>query len=177
MSPLSLFPDFRDLLQELARARAEFVIVGGYAVSAWGHLRTTKDIDILVRATPENAQRVYTALARFGAPLHDLGVDDLAVPGTFFQIGLPPRRVDIITAIPAVTWEEALAGSKLLEFEGVAMPVIGLAALLKNKRSLGRAEDRKDVRELERIHGLAPQRAKSARKRAGPRRAKRTRRK
>ena len=153
-SPLSLFPDFRDLLKELATADAEFVIVGGYAVSAWGHLRTTKDIDVLVRATPENAQRGHVALARFGAPLHDLTVADLAQPGTFFQIGLPPRRVDIITALPGISWEDAVTGAKLLEFNGVLMPIIGLAALLKNKRAVGRPEDKKDVRALEKIHGL-----------------------
>jgi hypothetical protein len=161
-----LFPDFRDLLTELARAGAEFVIVGGYAVSAWGHLRTTKDIDGLIRATPDNARRVYAALARFGAPLHDLTVDDLAAPGTFFQIGLPPRRVDIISSLPAITWEEASTGTRKLEFDGVAMPVIGLEALLKNKRAVGRPEDKKDVRELERIHGITPPRPA---RRAGPR--------
>ena len=173
MSPLALFPDFRDLLVELARAHAEFVVVGGYAVSAWGHLRTTKDIDVLVHATPENARRVYVALARFGAPLHDLGVDDLSTPGTFFQIGLPPRRIDIITDIPAVTWDEAIDGSKHLDFDGVILPVIGLAALLRNKRAVGRPEDRKDVRELERIHGLAPAPRRGARKKGAVRLTKR----
>lgn len=152
--PLALFPDFRDLLVELSRAGAEFVIVGGYAVSAWGHLRTTKDIDVLIHATPANARRVYTALARFGAPLHDLTVADLEAPGTFFQIGLPPRRIDIISSLPAITWEEAMDGAQHLKFDDVSMPVIGLAALLKNKRAVGRPEDKRDVRELEKIHGI-----------------------
>jgi Nucleotidyl transferase of unknown function (DUF2204) len=153
---VALFPDFRDMLAELSRARAEFVVVGGFAVSSWGYLRTTKDLDVFVRPSPENAARVLAALARFGAPLHDITAEDLAAPGIVFQIGVPPRRIDIVTAIDGVDFDEAVREQVLIPVHGATMPVIGLAALLRNKRATGRPEDKKDVRELTRIHRTPP---------------------
>jgi hypothetical protein len=153
---IELHPDFSDMLRELSAAGADFLLVGGYAVGAWGHIRATKDLDIFVRPSSVNAPKVYAALARFGAPLHDLAVADLAEPGLVFQIGVPPRRIDVITAIEGVTFDEACVERRILDVGAVRVPLIGLAALLKNKRSVGRPEDQRDVRELEKVHDLSP---------------------
>ncbi|MDX2022265.1 MAG: hypothetical protein SF187_18660 [Deltaproteobacteria bacterium] len=144
--------DFRDLLLELADARAEFVIVGGYAVAFHGHPRATKDIDILVRPDPANARRVYNALARFGAPLSALEVaaEDFAEYGGVLQIGLPPFRIDVINSASGITFDEAIEEGRQLNLDGRMIPVIGLKALLKNKRASGRAQDLADVQALHR---------------------------
>jgi len=87
-------PDFKDMLSALSEARADFLLVGAYALAAHGHPRATGDLDIWVRADSENASRVLRSLAIFGAPLDDLTVDDLSKPGIVFQIGVEPSRID-----------------------------------------------------------------------------------
>ncbi len=144
--------DFADMIAELTRAGADFVVVGGFAVGAWGFVRATKDLDIFVRPSPENAPRVFRALAAFGAPMSDLTVADLAAPGIVFQVGVPPRRIDVLTAIDGVGFDEAIADCRFVQIGGAAVPFIGLAALLRNKQASGRIEDQRDVRELAKLH-------------------------
>ena len=148
---IELPDDFRDMLVELHDAGAEFVVVGGHAVAFHGHPRATKDLDILVRAEPRNAEKVYRALAAFGAPLHafEMGVDDFASYDGVLQIGLPPRRIDIINRAGGITFDEAVADGDTFAVEGRLIPIIGRDALLKNKRAVGRAQDRADVEALE----------------------------
>ena len=147
-----LFDDFRDLLVDLHDAGAEFVVVGGHAVAFHGHPRATKDLDVLVRPSPENAARVYRALASFGAPLQafEVGVADFASYDGILQIGVPPRRIDIINRAGGITFDEAIAAGDRFELEGRSIRVIGREALLKNKRSVGRPQDLADVAALER---------------------------
>src|SRR5579859_5958998 len=95
-------PDFRDLFSELCAAQAEFLVVGAHAVMFHTVPRYTKDLDVWVRPDPVNAVRVHLALSRFGAPMTDLSVADLAKPGTIFQIGIAPNRVDVLTSIEGV---------------------------------------------------------------------------
>ncbi|HEX7603105.1 MAG TPA: hypothetical protein VF316_15920, partial [Polyangiaceae bacterium] len=149
---IQLPDDFRDLLIELRNAEADFVVLGGHAVAFHGHPRATKDLDILVRPSPENAVRVYRALAAFGAPLTAFAVqaDDFATYDGVLQIGLPPRRIDILNRADGITFDEAIAEAKTFEIEGRAIPVIGLDALLRNKRAAGRLQDLADVEALER---------------------------
>lgn len=149
---IELPADFRDLLVEFHDAGAEFVVVGGHAVAFHGHPRATKDLDILVRAVPDNAARVYRALAAFGAPLSSFEVDeaDFATYDGVLQIGLPPRRIDILNRATGITFAEAVADGDSFELEGRAIPVIGRHALLKNKRAAGREQDLADVKALER---------------------------
>ncbi len=148
---IELFDDFRDVLVELHRAGAQFVVVGGHAVAFHGHPRATKDLDILVEATVDNAQRVYAALAAFGAPLSafEVGVEDFASYDGILQLGLPPVRIDIINRADGITFAEAVADGNSFEIDGCEIPVIGLAALLKNKRAAGRAQDIADVKALQ----------------------------
>lgn len=142
--------DFCDLLLELADAGAEFVLLGGHAVAFHGHPRATKDMDVLIRASASNAERVYRALAAFGAPLEafQVGAADFATYEGVLQIGLPPRRVDILNRADGITFDEAIAEGTGFTLEGRTIPVIGRAALIKNKRAAGRAQDIADVEAL-----------------------------
>jgi hypothetical protein len=144
--------DFRDLLVELADAEAEFAIVGGYAVAFHGHPRATKDLDVLVRASPSNAKRVYRALAAFGAPLHafEVAEADFVDYDGVLQIGVPPVRIDIINRIAGVSFDEAVAAGDAFDLDGRRIAVIGREPLIKNKRAVGRPQDVADVAALTR---------------------------
>lgn len=147
--------DFSDMLSALNDEGVEYLVVGGYAVGAHGLPRATKDIDIWVRPTAENAARVFRALARFGAPSHGLTIADLVTKGTVYQIGVPPQRIDILTAIDGVEFNEAWPERVSSDLGGVPAPVIGRSALVRNKRASGRPQDLADVARLERRPGGA----------------------
>lgn len=142
--------DFRDVLLELADRGAEFVIVGAFAVAFHGVPRATGDLDVFVRPTLENSRRVFEALARFGAPLKAGGVtpEDFAKAGVVYQIGLPPRRIDILTEISGVGFSEAWASRKTVELEGRLVAFLGRDALLRNKTAAGRPKDLADAARL-----------------------------
>jgi len=148
---LRLHEDFRDLLDALLKHGVEFVVVGAYAMAAHAVPRATGDIDIFVCASRENAARVVAALNEFGAPLAAHGVDEstFAAPGHTYQMGLPPKRIDVLTAIDGVDFDEAWAGRKVVSLEGLAVPFLGEAALRKNKAAAGRDKDLVDLRLLE----------------------------
>ncbi|HTV80374.1 MAG TPA: nucleotidyltransferase [Steroidobacteraceae bacterium] len=152
---IELPEDFRDLLLELADAGAEFVLVGGHAVAYHGHPRATKDMDVLIRANASNAERVYRALAAFGAPLEafSIGAADFTTYEGVLQIGLPPRRIDILNHVDGITFDEAIAGGTGFTLDGRRIPVIGYSALLKNKRAAGRPQDLADIAALTRTPG------------------------
>ena len=148
--------DFRDLLVAFGEAGVEFVIVGAYAVAFHGAPRASGDIDVFVRPSPENAARVLSALARFGAPLEAAGLTavDFARPGTVYQIGLPPRRVDVMTEISGLTFDEAWASRVTAEVGGQVVSFIGRAALVKNKEATGRLKDAADAARLRQIEPI-----------------------
>lgn len=141
--------DFAEMLSALSAAGAEFLIVGAHAVAAHGRPRATGDLDVWVRPTPENAGRVWSALERFGAPLFDLRQEDLRRPGVVFQIGVPPCRIDILTEITGVTFEDAWPNRLTTSVEGQSLPFIGRRELLVNKRAVGRPKDLGDIAFLE----------------------------
>ena len=151
MGASGLNEDFVDVLRALGESGAEFIVVGAHAMAVHGVPRATGDLDILVRPTIENAQRVLHALRLFGAPVdaHGIRETDLATPGIVYQIGLPPRRIDILTEISGVSFEEAWATHVEVEISGIRAPFIGRQALLKNKRATGREKDLVDARTLE----------------------------
>jgi hypothetical protein len=144
--------DFRDLLLLLADEGVEFVIVGAYALAFHGAPRASGDIDVFVRPSTANAQRVFDALGRFGAPLASAGVvpADFTAPGTVYQIGLAPRRIDLLTEISGMTFEEAWGSRVAAELEGRTVSFIGRDALVKNKEAAGRPQDLADVARLRR---------------------------
>jgi hypothetical protein len=145
-------PDFLDLLRALSDAEARFLIVGAYAVGVHGRPRATKDLDVWVEASMENSHRVMKGLIAFGAPLMGLTEADLRTPGIGLQIGVEPGRIDVLTRISGVAFEEAWPGRIEADFgEGVRCNVIGLTELLRNKRAAARPQDLADVDGLERL--------------------------
>lgn len=141
--------DFAEMLSALSGEGAEFLVVGAFALSAHGYSRATGDIDLWVRPSPENAGRVMTALRKFGAPLHDLHEEDLLEPGTVFQIGVAPLRVDILTSIDGVEFEDAWKAREFHAVDGVTLPCLARRDLIRNKRATGRPQDRVDADLLE----------------------------
>ena len=139
--------DFLDMLTALQNAGAEFLVVGAFAVSAHGAPRATFDMDVLVRPSRENAGRVIAALRAFGAPLaaHEITEDDFAEPGNVYQLGLPPRRIDVLTRISGVSFEEAWAGKFESSIGALQVPFLGLRELIRNKRASGRQKDLLDL--------------------------------
>ncbi len=149
---MKLSSDLTELLVALNEAEARYLVIGGYAVSWHAEPRFTKDLDVWVSSSPDNAAKVYSALQKFGAPLNDLTVQDLETPGMVFQIGVPPTRVDILTEISGgVDFDEAYAQRVEGAFGAVRVSVVGLEALIRNKKATGRPQDVRDVRQLERV--------------------------
>jgi hypothetical protein len=144
-------PDFLDLLTALSVAEARFLVVGGYAVGVHGRPRATKDLDVWIEASADNARKVMQALREFGAPTGDLAERDLEMPGTGFKMGEPPARIDILTQIEGVRFEDAWPRRFETSFGSVKCPVIGRTDLLANKRAAGRPQDLADVAALERL--------------------------
>lgn len=146
--------DFADLLIELREAGAEFLLVGGWAVILYGHVRATDDMDIFVRSSSANSKRVFDALVAFGAPLqaHGLTAEHFANQGNAYRFGIAPFKVEVLTKISGVSFDEALQGSKTFELDGYQIPYIGRLALIRNKKSAGRHKDLADVEELERLN-------------------------
>jgi hypothetical protein len=149
MTLMPFAPDFAEMLRELSDAGAEFLVIGAHARAAYGEPRATKDLDIWVRPSPENAQRVWRALVRFGAPLHDVTQDDFASPGIIYQMGIAPFRIDILTVITGVSFEDAWSRRTDAEFAGARYPVIGKKDFMTNKRAVGRPQDLADLAHLE----------------------------
>ena len=141
--------DFVEMLSALCEAEVEFIVVGAHAMAAHGVARATGDLDIWVRPTPENAARVLEAVRSFGAPLFDLALEDLTRAGTVFQIGLAPSRIDIMTSISGVDWEDARPRSLELRIEGMRVAVLGRSDFIANKRATGRPRDLADIAMLE----------------------------
>ena len=140
-----LNPNFKDILSAFIEEKVEFLVVGGYAMAFHGYVRATGDIDLWIRISDANAERVWRALQTFGAPLFDLNVKDLKTPGMVFQIGLVPSRIDVITQIDGVEFEDAWQEHKTVKIENLQIPVIGKTQLLINKQSTGRAKDHNDA--------------------------------
>jgi len=142
--------DFRDLLIELVKAKARFLIVGAHALGVHGVPRATVDLDIWIDASQENAKRVWAALAAFGAPLDTLQVReaDLTQPDVVAQFGLPPYRIDIMTGVSGISFDEAWPERVEELFEDVRVPFLGREALIRNKRASGRTKDLADLEAL-----------------------------
>ena len=148
--------DYRDMLQALVDEKVRFLLVGAYALAAHGYPRATMDIDIWVMPSPENADAVLRALRRFGAPLQDLTRTHLEKEGTVFQIGVAPRRIDIITAASGIRFEEAYSHAIAVGIEGITVRIPSVADLIRNKRASGRTKDLADAEALEELDRSEP---------------------
>ena len=141
--------DYKDMLHALSEEKVRFLLVGAYALAAHGYPRATMDIDIWVMPSPQNADAVLRALHRFGAPLHNLSKEDLQKDETIFQIGVAPRRIDIITSASGLQFENTYEKSLSLNIEGIELHIPSIDDLIRNKRAVGRTKDMADVEALE----------------------------
>ena len=151
MTPPEFSQDFDDLLAALNEEKADFVIVGAHAMAIHGHVRATGDLDVHVRPSAQNAQHVMDALIRFGAPVtaHRITKSDFEIPGMVYQIGLPPNRIDLLTKLSGVDFDECLEGAVSAKLGTQEVRFIGLRSQIKNKRASGRKKDLADVEVLE----------------------------
>ena len=142
--------DYRDMLQILLGNKVRFLVVGAYAMGAYGFPRATGDFDIWVDTSPENSKKVYSSLSRFGAPLTEISEETFTQEDIVFQIGIAPRRIDILTHIDGVRFKDAYESKVVIEVEGLPIPFISKNDLIKNKRSTGREKDKLDADYLSR---------------------------
>lgn len=141
--------DYKEMLQELSAGKVKFLLVGAYALAAHGYPRATIDLDIWVMPSQENAKAVLQALANFGAPLEGITQKDFEEEGTVFQIGVAPRRIDIITGASGLQFEEAFRNAITMDIEGIPVHVPSIDDLIRNKKATGRTKDLADVEALE----------------------------
>ena len=141
-----LNPDYRDILSIFAAEGVEFLLVGAYAMAAYGNPRATGDIDLWVHPSPENSRRVLQAIKSFGAPLQGLEATDFQKPGIVFQIGIVPRRIDILTQISGIEeFEPAWNRREEILLEGITIPVLSRSDFKTNKLAIGRPKDLADI--------------------------------
>ena len=140
--------DFKDLLRAFSEEEVRYLVVGGYAFAEHVEPRYTKDLDVWIERTAENADRVLAALRSFGAPLRELSKDDLTSPGTFYQIGLPPNRIDIITQLEEMDFAECWNRRKTGQIGDLAVEYISASDLMENKERTGRPHDLADLEHL-----------------------------
>jgi hypothetical protein len=145
---MEIQPDFKDLFALLNEHKVEYLIVGGYALAFHGAPRYTGDIDVFVRPHSENAERVLRALAAFDFQVPNLTVDDFQNPNNVVQLGVLPVRVDLITSLTGVSWEEADASKEAGSFGDVPVHYIGRDQFIANKRATGRKKDLADIEAL-----------------------------
>lgn len=137
--------NFKDMLSAFNEAGADYLIVGAYAMAAYGCPRSTGDIDFWVRATPENAERVWQALAKFGAPTDQISVEELSAKNVVFQIGVAPQRIDILTSISGIQFDQAWPHRFSVDLDGLQANIISQSDFLINKMASGRPKDLLDV--------------------------------
>jgi len=140
--------DYKDILQILLDNKVQFLVVGAYALGAYGYPRATGDIDLWVMASPENSEKIYQSLAQFGAPMEQINEKTFCEQGVIFQIGVAPRRIDVITKINGVDFQQAWAARQEIMIEELKVPFISKQDLIKNKESTGREKDRLDAQQL-----------------------------
>jgi len=140
--------DFRDLLALFSAHKVDYLIVGAHALAYHGVPRYTGDIDILVRPDPENAHQILKALETFGFGSVGLTAEDFTVPDKVIQLGVAPVRIDIVTSITGVSWEEAVAGRVQGNYGDIVVYFIGRKEFIRNKQALGRKKDQADLEAL-----------------------------
>ena len=140
--------DFKDLLYAFSDEEVEFLIVGAYAVMHYSEPRYTKGLDVWIRPTPANAKRVMRALARFGAPLGDIGESDFADPDLVYQIGVAPVRIDILTAVAGLEFGEAYSRRVEADYAGAPLPILSKPDLIAAKRASARPQDLLDIERM-----------------------------
>jgi hypothetical protein len=145
---MPLSKDLRDFVASLNSNAVEYLVVGAFAVAYHGYPRYTADVDILIGANEPNVQRFLKALAEFGFGGLGIGAEDLLSPGKVIQLGVSPNRIDILSSISGVSFDDAWASRRTGNLEGLMVQFIGRDELIRNKESTGRAKDLGDAEEL-----------------------------
>jgi hypothetical protein len=140
--------DFKEFLKSLNSNSVEYLLIGGYAVGIYGHIRATNDLDIWVNISLENAARIERALRQFGFAAAGLTSELFLARHNVVRMGVPPMRIEILTSISGVEFESCYAEKKMIQLEEMVIPVISLARLRENKAASGRAKDLADLENL-----------------------------
>jgi len=131
-----------------------YLVVGGYAVMKYSEPRFTKYLDVLIATDQENANSVYAALKEFGAPLANLTPDDFTHKDYFYQMGIPPLRIDIMMSIPGIGFEEAWKNREVFELDDLKIPFVSRSDLIRAKEASGRPQDKIDIDKLKKAEQL-----------------------
>jgi len=145
---MKLHKDVHEFVELCVSLKVEFLLVGGYALAFHGAPRFTEDIDLMVLVSPENADKLFEALNIFGFGNAGISREDFLEPDQVIQLGRAPNRIDILTGISGVTWEEAWASRTPVSLDGLQIQAIGKTELLRNKQATGRPQDLADVARL-----------------------------
>ncbi|HVA33503.1 MAG TPA: hypothetical protein VNG31_05110 [Candidatus Baltobacteraceae bacterium] len=151
MESTPLSSDWTELLAAFNAAGVKYLVVGAHAYARYAAPRATGDLDLWIERSPENARRTFETLAAFGAPLDDLRLEDFEAADVVYMFGRPPLRIDILTGIDGVTFEEAWSSRVDGSLGGVPVAFIGRDAFLQNKRAAGRTKDLADAEAVERF--------------------------
>lgn len=146
---MALHSDLREFVELLNSTGVEFVVVGAHAVAYHGRPRYTGDLDLFVRPSMDNARRIVRTLQDFGFEALGIDIADLIEPGRVVQLGVAPNRIDMLTALTGVSFDQAWEGSEETLLDGVPVRMLGRRELLANKRALGRPRDLADIEFLE----------------------------
>ena len=141
-------PDFKEILSTFNEHDVKYLVVGAHAVMKYAEPRYTKDLDIWIEASHENARRVFSSLKEFGAPLGDFTEEDFAGEG-FFQMGRPPVRIDILMSLDGINFNDAWPERKEGDFDGIPANFIGVDNLILNKSAAGRPQDLIDIESIQ----------------------------
>lgn len=151
---MELHKDFKEFIELLNLHKVDYVIVGGYAMAFHGCPRFTGDIDFFVKPQRDNAKKMIAVLKDFGFSSLDIAEDDFVVPDRVIQLGFPPVRIDIVTSISGVSWQEVFEGRQQVNLDGLLCPFIGRKEFIANKRAIGRHKDLGDIESIEGNEGL-----------------------
>ncbi len=146
---MELEKDYREFIQSLNENDVEYLLVGGYAVIHYGYPRLTIDMDIWINSSQDNAMKVYHSLEGFGYPMETINVNDFSTPDLIFQIGRPPVRIDILTSVEGLSFDNAFKNRIKVKDKGTEINIIGLDDLKKNKKAVGRHKDLDDLENLQ----------------------------
>lgn len=140
--------DFKELLELFNKHKVEYVIVGAYALAFHGCPRYTGDLDLLVKSDPDNAKKIIDTIREFGFESLNLTIEDFSSPGKVVQLGVPPIRINLITSLTALTWEQVESHKAKGEYGSIPVYFIGKTELIINKKSLGRHQDLADIESI-----------------------------
>lgn len=148
MAMIHLPPDFKEFLQLLNSHQVEYLLIGGYAVGYYGYPRSTGDMDVWIAINPENAEKLVTVLKEFGFDVPNLSPELFLEKGKITRMGVPPMRLEILTSISGVSFEECYKNRTVDVVDGVKINLISISHLKANKKASGRHKDLNDLENL-----------------------------